>query len=266
MAASICEELVPEDYKEEKGEEFHGEPEEPEQEQEQTSDQNHLTLEEIPEADQHPLTLDEVPEADRAWSSFAYQESTQESSWTVLQHAKESLRIFSSQGPNVGVELEELEFHRPQPPPATNPVYYFYNPQMATHVWEGNSKDWGADGEPHPEDPRRLETIINCLDRSGLLGRMEEVRTDHLLEQWEAELAHGKEMWGKLEKYSKMSDKDMKKWNSPTGGGEELSLYAHPTSFLVTRIGGGGVLALLKKIQAVGGSAMAVTRPPCNDC
>ena len=101
MAASICEELDPEDYIEEKGEEFHGEPGEPEQEQEQTSDQNHLTLEEIPEADQHPLTLDEVPEADRAWASFAYQESTQESSWTVLQHAKESLRIFSSQGPNV---------------------------------------------------------------------------------------------------------------------------------------------------------------------
>ena len=123
-----------------------------------------------------------------------------------------------------------------------------------------SSKDGAED--PHPEDPRRLETIINCLDRSGLLHRMEELRTDHLLEKWEVELAHGDKMWTKLESYSKMTNREMRKWNE--GEGDKLSLYAHATSFLCTRIGGGGVLALLKKIKAVGGSAMAIERPPCN--
>ena len=103
-------------------------------------------------------------------------------------------------------ELEKLDRHRPQPP--NRPVHYFYNPMMATHVWEGNSKDGAED--PHPEDPRRLETIINCLDKSGLLHRMEELRTNDLLEKWEVELAHGDKMWTKLESYSNMTREEMR--------------------------------------------------------
>ena len=186
--------------------------------------------------------------------------------WTLLQNAIAAFRIFAvEQGSDLSKRMRDLDRDRPIIKPV-GPTFCFYNADMASHVWTGNTADgmWN-NGQPHPEDPGRIQVIMNALSTDGLLARMEEVSTNRLLERCEAELIHGRRLWSKLENFCKKTPEQMREWNTWRRGkqnGASQDLYAHQSSFLCTRIGSGGVLELLSKIVTVGGSAMAIVRPP----
>lgn len=158
-------------------------------------------------------------------------------------------------GENRRKEMESLEL-RKTPFKQTGPVFYFYNQGMERHKWEGFRKH-GL----HPEDPRRLTVIMEALGANGFLERMEQVITNRKLRRDEAELIHGRDMWGRLEKYCEKSVEEMFQWNKTTGDNYK-SLYLHPTSFDCAKIAVGGILEMIDVIVKGGGAGMAIVRPP----
>ena len=112
-----------------------------------------------------------------------------------------------------------------------------------------------------PEHPDRLKKIEEALNRAGILEQCSVVPKGRRLTFAESQLAHNSEPWKLLEKFSKMSKKDIRRWNDDHAEDHE-SLFYNQTTFECTKTAIGGILEALDQMKRHGGAAMTIVRPP----
>src|SRR3990170_2962198 len=119
-------------------------------------------------------------------------------------------------------------------------VGYVYDPLYLEHGTPG-----------HPESPARLQSIISHLERSGLLGRMVEVRPRDATPA-DLELVHSHELIARVRE----TEEEGVAWLDP-------DTYVVPGSYRAALRSAGGVLAATDAVlDGEIGSAFCLVRPP----
>ncbi|XP_036435365.1 LOW QUALITY PROTEIN: histone deacetylase 6 [Colossoma macropomum] len=109
----------------------------------------------------------------------------------------------------------------------------------------------------HPESPERVATIVELMEKEGLLSRCVQVETRTASEE-ELSLVHTKEYIDRMKSTQKMTEEELK---SVSDGYD--SVYLHPDSFTCACLAVGSVLQLVDKVVTSElRNGFSVSRPP----
>ncbi|KAI1893009.1 hypothetical protein AGOR_G00139390 [Albula goreensis] len=164
-----------------------------------------------------------------------------------LQEARKKGKMDRSRGEEeMTNQLKNLELHSTSRATGTGLVFS----ETFTHhrcLWDPS----------HPECPERVTTIMEKVEKEGLLSRCVRVEARAATED-ELQLVHTKEFVELMKSTQKMAESELKALADTYD-----SIYLHPESFLCATLAAGAVLQLVDKVMTSElRNGFAVVRPP----
>ncbi|XP_035237895.1 histone deacetylase 6 isoform X1 [Anguilla anguilla] len=183
----------------------------------------------------------------RAVGSFKKKTSKPTIKKPTLQEARKKGRMDRSKGEEeMSNQLKNLDL-RSKPKAAGTGLVYSETFARYHCLWDSS----------HPECPERVTTIMETLEREGLLSRCVRVEARAATED-ELQLVHSKEYVERMKSTQKMAESELRLLSDTYD-----SIYLHPESFLCATLAAGSVLQLVDKVLASElRNGFSVARPP----